>query len=135
MQDVAVAAGINPNYVWRIEANQMLRPGLELVFKVVAAVRGRGEDIMRLLTAENPTDDMAVSLAKQAQLTPDQIEQAGLYFATDEDTRLFFESMLDVVQSKDLRAKVRSYVSGLRDRDVAPQAEAPHKTSRRRRKQ
>ena len=132
--DVASAVGSNPNYIWRIETNQMKNPGLDLVFKIVAVLKGSGDHIMELMIAKEPTAEYAQSLAKQAQLTPDQIEQAGLFFSTDEDTRVLLESILASSHDKALIAMLSGYLSGLRARAGVPPSASPPQTSRRPRK-
>lgn len=134
-QDVADVAGTNQTYIWRVEAGQLKSPGVELLSKIINAVRGRGDHVIQLLIAENPSEDFARSLAKQAQLTPDQIGQAELFLTTDEDTRALLESILEVSVNKELRARIIGYVNGLKSQPgVAAPAEAPRRTSRRRRK-
>jgi transcriptional regulator with XRE-family HTH domain len=78
--EVGITAGTNATYVWRVENNQLKSPGMDLIMRIVAAVRGRGNDILELMVAENPTDDYARALAKQAQLTvPKRSSKLGIF--------------------------------------------------------
>jgi transcriptional regulator with XRE-family HTH domain len=132
--EVGNAAGTNPTYIWRVESASLKSPGMDLLFKIVAAVKGRGDHIMRLMIEENPTDDLARALAQEAQLTPEEESLAGQFFVSDEETRNLLESVLEVSShDRALQAEIRGYLNGIKARAAGQPSEPPRRTSRRRR--
>lgn len=131
---LATAVGTTPTQIGRYENGTSPNAPIDLLFRVVKGVKGRADDLMRLTLEENPTVDLARMLARQAQLTPEEEAQTGLFFESDEETRALLEAVYEAsTHDKALRGEIRGFLAGLNARRAGVPSEAPPETSRRRR--
>lgn len=63
-QDVTVAAGVSPNYIWRLKNGRIASPGAETLTALVRAAGGSTEHLQRLLM-DDATEQEAIRLAVQ----------------------------------------------------------------------
>lgn len=131
---VAEAAGTRETTVYRYERGEGREPDMLTLARVVAAVKGRGNDLMRLILEDNPSDDYARALAAEAQLSPDDRAKIEPFLTSDEETIAFLEAVRDVIHNKGKMHKVMGYISGLKDRGETPPDDTPPPASRRRRR-
>lgn len=130
---LANAVGTTPTQIGRYENGDSPNAPVDIMLRVVKAVKGRADDLMRLTLEENPTVDLARLLAQQA-LTAAEEAQVEQFLDSDEETRALLEAVYEMsTHDKALRGEIRGYLAGLKGRGAAAPAEPPHETSRRRR--
>jgi transcriptional regulator with XRE-family HTH domain len=131
--ELSVATGLNVTYIWRIESGDTEDPGLQRISKIVAAVKGRGDHIIKLLLHPQPSEAYIQELANEARLTSAERDAAASFLTTDQETRALLEAVHEKAADPALRNRIRGYVDSLNAGDVAPPSPAPRRTSRRQR--
>lgn len=131
---LAVATGLNPTYVWRVESGDTGDPGLERMSKIIEVLKGRGDHLVKLYLHPQPTDEYIQELAREALLTEAERAKAESFMGSDEETRALLEAVHEKAADPALRNRIRGYVDSL-NAGGAPQPSAkPPQTSRRPRK-
>lgn len=131
--DLAFATGLNVTYIWRIESGETEDPGLQRISKIVEAVKGRGDHIVKLLLHPAPSDAYVQELAREAQLSDDQRARAASLMTTDDDVRTLLEAVYAKAADPALRNRIRGYVDSLSSGDAIPPSPKLRQSGRRRR--
>ncbi len=132
VNEIVLATGLNQTYIWRIESGETDDPGLERISKIVEAVRGRGDHIVKLFLHPQPSDAYIQELAREALLTEEQRDQVQSYLGTDEETRLLLEAVYEKAADPVLRGRIRGYVDSLSGGAALPPSPSRRRTSRQR---
>lgn len=130
--EVASAVGTNTTYIWRVESGTLENPGIDLMMRIVEAVHGRGDHLMKLILAERPTEALARALAAEARLSPAETEQVAKFLTSDVEVRKLLESVYEAAHNPVLRGRLRGYLDSLMSGDAPGQT--PPVTSRRKRR-
>lgn len=132
--ELGVATGTNATYIWRIESGDTEDPGLERISKIVEALKGSGDHVMRLFLHPQPSDEYIQELARSALLTEAERAKAESFFGSDEETRNLLEAVHEKAADPALRNRIRGYVDSLNAGGASAPAEKPQRASRQRRK-
>jgi len=130
--DVAFATGLNVTYIWRVESGDTKDPGMHRISKIIDALKGSGDHVMKLFLDPQPTDAYIAQLAREALLSEEERAKAKSFLVTDEETRLLIESVQEKATDPLLRNRIRGYVDSLTSADVPQPSAKPRRTSRRR---
>ncbi len=129
---VVLATGLNQTYIWRVESGTANDAGLDRIAKIVDAVKGRGDHIIKLFLHPNPSDAYIEELAREALMTDKERASVTSLLSSDRETLTLLEAVHEKAADPVLRGRIRGYVDSLSSA-VEPQPSAkPRRTSRRR---
>ena len=96
---VTQAAGVHPNYVWRLEQGKIKRPALEIIVKLVRVVGGSLDDIGALMSSTQDAHQRAVDALALVRNEPEFDSAYQKLKATPEGRRALVETAQRVLQS------------------------------------
>jgi transcriptional regulator with XRE-family HTH domain len=131
-QEVATAVGTTATTVSRYETGRQKRPDMQIIMKIIAAIKGSGNHLTRLVLDENATPDMAIALAWEAQLSTEDRAIVEPFATSDEDTLRLLQVVYDIgLHDKAMLREVMGYINGIKARDGQPPSDTPPTASRR----
>ena len=84
-QEVTVAAGVSPNYVWRLKRGAINSPSAEIISSLFRVVGGSADHLQRLLMDDATEDEARILAAQRIAAARTPVHEAGF---SDEELRL-----------------------------------------------
>lgn len=76
MQALAGAAGVHPNYIWRVETGDIKKPSNKNLGALVHALKGSMEEVTRLMALSPSPEELSASIIDQlGRLSPKEREE------------------------------------------------------------
>lgn len=88
---VSAAAGVEPNYIWRLRTGDVKKPSAEIVGSLVRAAKGSVEQAIALLLNSEATEEDGRRAAAATGFVLSDRHRAALEGLSDEDLDLIIE--------------------------------------------
>lgn len=85
---VSAAAGVEPNYIWRLRTGEMKKPSAEIIGGLVRAASGSVERAIALLLDPQATEEDGKRAAQQVEFTLSDRHRSALEGLSNEDLDL-----------------------------------------------
>ena len=88
---VSAAAGVEPNYIWRLRMGEVKKPSAEIIGSLVRAAKGSVEQAIALLLNAEATEEDGRQAAAKSEFVLSLRHRAALEGLDDEDLDLIIE--------------------------------------------